>query len=98
MINVYTKKLKYKRKIYLVTNGKGAISSDGLEDIASKLKADNIELIVLYGCSFNIAWLLERLTLIGAWILMILITASKRKTRTKERQVIFIFTLSCRVD
>lgn len=48
MINVYTKKLKYKRKIYLVTNGKGAMSSDGLGDIASKLKADNIELIVLY--------------------------------------------------
>ncbi|EEA20653.1 ATP-dependent DNA helicase yku80 [Talaromyces marneffei ATCC 18224] len=52
MINVYTKKLKYKRKIYLVTNGKGAISSDGLEDIASKLKADNIELIVL-GVDFD---------------------------------------------
>jgi ATP-dependent DNA helicase 2 subunit 2 len=53
MINVFTKKLKYKRKIYLVTNGKGGMSSDGLGDIASKLKADNIELIVLYVCSSN---------------------------------------------
>ncbi|KAF3393016.1 ATP-dependent DNA helicase II subunit 2 [Talaromyces pinophilus] len=52
MINVYTKKLKYKRKIYLVTNGKGTMSSDGLSDIASKLKADNIELIVL-GVDFD---------------------------------------------
>jgi ATP-dependent DNA helicase 2 subunit 2 len=48
MINVYTKKLKYKRKIYLVTNGEGAMSSDGLENIADKLKSDNIELVVLY--------------------------------------------------
>ncbi|EED20154.1 Ku family DNA helicase, putative [Talaromyces stipitatus ATCC 10500] len=52
MINVYTKKLKYKRKIYLVTDGKGAMSSDGLGDIASKLKSDNIELIVL-GVDFD---------------------------------------------
>lgn len=85
MINVYTKKLKYKRKIYLVTNGKGTMSSDGLSDIASKLKADNIELIVLYVHLSNTAGLFENLQLIGALILMILITASKRKTRTKER-------------
>ncbi|OKL60701.1 ATP-dependent DNA helicase II subunit 2 [Talaromyces atroroseus] len=52
MINVYTKKLKYKRKIYLVTNGEGTMSSDGLESIADKLKSDNIELVVL-GVDFD---------------------------------------------
>ena len=61
------------------------MSSDGLSDIASKLKADNIELIVLYVRLSNTAGLFENLQLIEALILMILITASKRKTRTKER-------------
>lgn len=47
MITKYCKKLKYKRKIVLVTNGEGAMNSDGTEDIVSKLKEDNIELVVL---------------------------------------------------
>lgn len=47
MINTYTKKLKYRRKIILVTNGEGRISSEGLDKIVDKLKSDNIELVVL---------------------------------------------------
>jgi ATP-dependent DNA helicase 2 subunit 2 len=51
MINTYTKKLKYKRKVILVTNGEGPMSTDGLDEIVRKLKSDNIELIVLYALS-----------------------------------------------
>lgn len=48
MINTYTKKLKYKRKIVLVTNGEGPMSSEGMDEITKKIKADDIELVVLY--------------------------------------------------
>lgn len=48
MINTYTKKLKYRRKIVLVTNGEGPMSNEGLEQIISKIKEDNIELVILY--------------------------------------------------
>jgi ATP-dependent DNA helicase 2 subunit 2 len=48
MINAYCKKLKYRRKIILVTNGEGLISSDGLDEIIKKVKSDNIELVILY--------------------------------------------------
>jgi ATP-dependent DNA helicase 2 subunit 2 len=48
MITTYTKKLKYRRKIILVTNGEGPMSGEGLDEIVQKLKSDNIELVVLY--------------------------------------------------
>lgn len=84
MINVYTKKLKYKRKICLVTNGEGAMSSEGLGDIAEKLKTDNIELVVLYGSrprqtTFSTYSGLEAL------ISMILISALRRKTKMRRK-------------
>jgi len=47
MINVFTKKLKYTRRVYLITNATGDIDTDGLEGIADKIKEDNMELIVL---------------------------------------------------
>ncbi|QKX56594.1 uncharacterized protein TRUGW13939_03699 [Talaromyces rugulosus] len=52
MINTYTKKLKYRRKIILVTNGEGPMSSDEFDKIVDKLKSDNIELVVL-GADFD---------------------------------------------
>jgi ATP-dependent DNA helicase 2 subunit 2 len=48
MINTYTKKLKYKRKIVLVTNGTGPINNEQLDEIQKKIQDDGIELIVLY--------------------------------------------------
>lgn len=48
MIITYCKKLKYKRKIVLVTNGDGAMSDDGMDEIIEKIKEDNIELVVLW--------------------------------------------------
>lgn len=51
MITKYTKKLKYIRKIILVTDAQGSIEADGIEDIASKMKAEGIELMIVYVCT-----------------------------------------------
>lgn len=48
MIADHCKKLKYKRRIILITNALGSIDADGLEDISKKIKSENIELIILY--------------------------------------------------
>lgn len=47
MIEKFTKKLKYFRKIVLMTNGRGAIDSDDIDEIAKKLNEENIELVVV---------------------------------------------------
>lgn len=47
MIITQCKKLKYKRRIVLVTNGQGPMNPDNLSEITKKIKEDNIELIVL---------------------------------------------------
>lgn len=47
MIEKFTKKLKYKRKIILVTDGEGSVDPDDFFDISVKIKASGIELIVL---------------------------------------------------
>jgi len=48
MIEQFTKKLKFKRKIVLVTNGTGMMSDENLQDVIEKLLEINIELVVLY--------------------------------------------------
>lgn len=48
MITEHCKKLKYKRKIVLVTNGEGVMKSDKIDQITDKLKQEGIELVVLY--------------------------------------------------
>ncbi|KAF3386884.1 ATP-dependent DNA helicase II subunit 2 [Penicillium rolfsii] len=52
MINTYTKKLKYKRTIVLVTNGTGHMNNEGLDEIQKKIQDDGIELVVL-GADFD---------------------------------------------
>lgn len=47
MINEFTRTLKYKRKIVLVTNGTGPMSDNGLEEIQKKIVSDGIELDIL---------------------------------------------------
>lgn len=47
MISNHCKKLKFKRKIVLVTNGTGVMSNEGLDEIQKKIQEDNIELFVL---------------------------------------------------
>ena len=48
MIATYCKKLKYWRKIVLVTNGLGGIDADCLPEIIAKIKQDDIELVIMY--------------------------------------------------
>lgn len=54
MITKFTKKLKYKRKIVLVTDGRGSLDADpdGIAEIAKKIKADDMELVIL-GVDFD---------------------------------------------
>lgn len=47
MIQKYTRKLKFFRKIVLVTNGRGNMDTEDLDQIAAKMNEDSIELIVL---------------------------------------------------
>jgi ATP-dependent DNA helicase 2 subunit 2 len=47
MITVHCKHLKYKRKIVLVTNGRGLMNIDGIDEIVKKIRLDNIELVIL---------------------------------------------------
>lgn len=47
MIDKFTKKLKYNRKIVLVTNAETPFDDDSLDDVASKLNESNIELVVM---------------------------------------------------
>lgn len=52
MINKFTKKLKYKRKIIVVTDGRAPVDGEGLDAIAKKLNQSKIELVVL-GVDFD---------------------------------------------
>lgn len=47
MITKYTKKLKYRRKIVLVTDGRGSLDADGSSEITKKIKQDAMELVIL---------------------------------------------------
>ncbi|MCJ1464919.1 X-ray repair cross-complementing protein 5 [Pseudocyphellaria aurata] len=52
MIIKYCKKLKYIRKIVLVTNARGSMDGDGLPDIITKIKEEGIDLLVV-GVDFD---------------------------------------------
>ena len=47
MISNFCKKLQYQRRVILITNGHGSMDADDVDAIVSKIKADNIELIIL---------------------------------------------------
>lgn len=83
MITKYTKKLKYIRKIILVTDARGSIEADGIEDIASKMKAEGIELMVVY--VFTLQKEAYILTVTAEWILMTLNMALRRKQKASKR-------------
>lgn len=51
LIDTFTKKLKWIRKIVLVTDGQGAMDADDVDDISRKMNDSNIELVVLYDWS-----------------------------------------------
>jgi ATP-dependent DNA helicase 2 subunit 2 len=47
LMEKFTKKLKYLRKIVLVTNGTGHMDADDIDEVAKKLNEDGIELVIL---------------------------------------------------
>jgi ATP-dependent DNA helicase 2 subunit 2 len=49
MITKHCKKLKWKRRIVLVTDGRGSMDADpdGIAEISKKVKEDEMELIVV---------------------------------------------------
>ncbi|TKA69171.1 hypothetical protein B0A49_04616 [Cryomyces minteri] len=52
MIDNHCKKLQYSKRIILVTNGRSVMDDEDVPQIASKLKEDNIELIII-GVDFD---------------------------------------------
>ncbi|KAJ6131560.1 hypothetical protein N7523_001266 [Penicillium sp. IBT 18751x] len=52
MISAYCKKLKYKRKIVLITNGTGFMNNEGIDDIQQKIQQDGIDFAVI-GADFD---------------------------------------------
>jgi ATP-dependent DNA helicase 2 subunit 2 len=52
MVAQHCKKLKYKKTIYLVTNGNGHVDSSDFDGIAAKIKEEDIRLLVL-GVDFD---------------------------------------------
>lgn len=52
MITKHCKKLKYKRKIVLVTDGRGSMDADDISQITEKIKSDEMELVVI-GVDFD---------------------------------------------
>ncbi|KAM0803465.1 SPOC like C-terminal domain-containing protein [Usnea florida] len=52
MITKHCKKLKYKRKIVLVTDGRGSMDADDISQITEKIKLDETELVVI-GVDFD---------------------------------------------
>lgn len=85
MITKYTKKLKYVRKIILVTDAQGTIEADGIEDIALKMKAEGIELMIAYVCTVQKEAYL--LTVIAELILMTPNMALRRKRKASKRSL-----------
>lgn len=46
-MEAFTKKLKYIRRIILVTQGSNYMDAGDVDEIVNKIKEDNIELIIL---------------------------------------------------
>ena len=82
MISKYCKKLKYQRRIVLVTDGKGFIDPDGATEISKKIKQEGIELIVVYAREFQH---LSILTSVGAWTLTTWSMVLRKRTRKSTR-------------
>ena len=48
MIAKYCKKLKYKRKIVLVTDARGSMDADDSSEITKKILADGMQLVIVW--------------------------------------------------
>ena len=84
MIATYCKKLKYRRKIVLVTDARGSMDADDSSEITKKIVADGMELVVVYVWILVFRhWLIERRT--AALTLTIPSMDSKRKIKMQPR-------------
>lgn len=57
MITKHCKKLKYKRKIVLITDGRGSMDADDISQITEKIKSDEMELVVMYAPDRQLKWM-----------------------------------------
>jgi ATP-dependent DNA helicase 2 subunit 2 len=84
MMDTFTKKLKWTRKIVLITDGLGEVDGDDLDDIAKKMNDSKIQLTVLYvrvalGNELPANWA-------GAWTLTMPNTALRKRISHRPRQ------------
>ena len=81
MIIQYCKKLKYKRRIVLVTDGKGPMDADGIDAIVSKVNEEGIEMTILCDITHPIFSAIRFLYFAVAWISMTPSLGSKKKIK-----------------
>lgn len=88
LICTFTRKLKYDRKIVLVTNGRGTMDDDEeqIAEVAKKLNDDGIELVVMY-VSIISKYRESSDQAIAAWILTTQSSESRKKTRALLRYI-----------
>lgn len=80
MITKYCKKLKYKRKIVLVTDAMGPMDAEDSSEITKKIIADNMELVVVYDPEFTSIQFAENLEVV--WTSTMLNMVLKKRTKT----------------
>lgn len=97
MMVAFTKRNKWDRRIYLITDGTGAIDGDGLDDIAARLNDFGISLTIMQASQHPLGFLcgfcggflflgdIADNHLPEAWTLMILLMVSRKKTRIRSR-------------
>jgi ATP-dependent DNA helicase 2 subunit 2 len=85
MIDTFTKKLKWIRKIFLVTDGQGAMDADDVTDIAKKMNDSSIQLTVLYVDIQLLPVVIFLTKALVVWILMIPIMVSRKRISRRPR-------------
>lgn len=84
MIEAFTKKLKYHRKIVLVTDGEASVDPDDFDEISAKIKDSEIQLVVLSVSRDSIPPFMT-LTFAGELTLMIMSMDSRRRISRCQR-------------
>lgn len=85
---VAPQRLKFNRKIFMVTSGEAPLDLDpnDIESIAERLRKNNIQLTILYAFTFRVVAALTLTLETGVSISMMPSTASRRKTRRSRRR------------
>lgn len=83
MIDSFTKKLKWVRKIVLVTDGQGSLDPEDIDPIAKKINESGIQLTILYVCHLSVVG--RKADISGVWILMTPSTVPRKRTSRRPR-------------